>query len=66
MPSMGKQVERRAHAFDGGLVGGVLVAAADQPGGADGGGLRHADGFQRQNSIQRAGHAIRHLIHHRA
>ena len=29
VPSMGKIVERGAHRFDGGLVGGAFVAAAD-------------------------------------
>ena len=55
----GQEIEGPAHGFDGGLVGGVLVAAADQARGSDGGGLGHAHGFQRKNSVQGSGHAIR-------
>jgi hypothetical protein len=39
------------------------IATPDKPGGSYRGSLGHADGFEGQNSIQRAGNAIRHLIH---
>ena len=55
----GKQIERPAHAFDGRLVRRVLVAPSGQLEGAHGGGFRHAHRFQRENAIQRSGHAIR-------
>ena len=46
-----EHVERLAHRVDGGLVGGLLVAVADQPGAGEGRGLGHADGVQRQVAV---------------
>ena len=45
-------VERRAHGVDGGLVGGLLVAAAHQPRGGHGRRLGDAHRLQRQVAVQ--------------
>ena len=45
-------VQRRAHRVDRGLVGGLLVAAAGQLPGGDGGDLGDADRVQHQAAVQ--------------
>ena len=47
----GQAVEFAAHRVDGGLVGGLLVAAAAQARGGDGGALGDAHEFERQNAL---------------
>ena len=44
-------VELAAHGVDGGLVGGLLVAAAAQPGGGDRRALGYAHEFERQDAF---------------
>ena len=51
VPSIGQLVELAPHGVDGGLVGGLLVAAAAQPGGGDGRALRDAHELQRQDAL---------------
>ena len=46
-----EDVERLAHRVDGGLVGGLLVAIADQAGARQGRGLGHADGVQGEVAV---------------
>ena len=53
VPSMGSDIEGRAHRFDRGLVGGMFVAAPDLGEGRDGGGFGDAHRFQRKSAVQR-------------
>ena len=51
-----ERVERVAHRLDGGGVGGLFVAAADQLGAGDGGVFGDADHFEDENAVEgRAG-----------
>ena len=45
--------EHVAHGVDGGLVGGLLVAAADEAGGGERGGLGDADELEGEVSVRR-------------
>ena len=47
-----QRVERLAHGFDGGVVGGMFVAAADLFGGSNRCGFGHAHRFEREGAIQ--------------
>ena len=58
MPSIGDGVEHVAHAVDRGLVGGLLVAHADEPGAGQRGGLGDADELEREVAVRP--HAIAH------
>ena len=61
MPSIGTACEHEAHRVDGGLVGGLLVAAADQARGGERGGLGDAHELEREVAV---GATLRHAGGH--
>jgi hypothetical protein len=52
VPSISAALSAVAHGVDGGLVGGLLVAAAHQRRGGNRGGFGDAHRFQRENAVE--------------
>ena len=60
MPSMCTVLEHEAHRVDGGLVGGLLVAHADEARRRQGGGLGHAHELQGEVAVGAGGAEFGH------